>query len=333
MLLFPTFEIEIGETVLNTENSSKQLQLIKIEREIDVPIDNLKLTFTNNGLNKIKNGDMISVSLGYDNDLFQVFKGYIDTIIFEIDHVFISALTSMIKLCQKKIDKIYQKQTTGLIVKDLISESNIAIKEDFDGIQLEYFYIDSNKSIYEHIQYLTKISGFNVFMNNNDEITIKKFQNTKEDHIIEYGKDILSIEQFFVFPNITKVKVVGESPSMSKGKKTSHWLTKESIESEVEQKSKNKSTSKKNLIIIEKNIKDSNVAETVAKSLLSDFSLSKSINVKTLGKEKLLLGDIVSIVNMPNEVYNGKYHIDKIHHSLDKQQGFITQISCKSEPK
>ena len=104
---------------------------------MDIPSHLLECQFIiGETTSKISSGEPVTVSLGYDEeDLTTVFKGFVDTIETRSSLLIIQALTSMLKLCKLRLDKFYEYQNAGSIVKDLTNIVNIPTDVIEDGIK------------------------------------------------------------------------------------------------------------------------------------------------------------------------------------------------------
>ena len=83
-------------------------------------------------------GDSVIVSLGYDEDTQdrRVQRIEYDTLSSKFSRVSVYALSSMSNLCNLHIDRFYEQQTAGAVIKDLALTVGVDLDEVADGIHL-----------------------------------------------------------------------------------------------------------------------------------------------------------------------------------------------------
>jgi phage protein D len=319
-MLHPNYKVQVGSFALDP-NTSDDVMDIRLDLSMDVPTDFFEglLRIRKQGLEYAK-GDRVAVSLGYDSNLTNVFNGTLDMLNIDFSKVYVRALSSMMKLCNLRIDRFYEQQKAGAIVNDLASTASVSVDTVSDGIELPYYAVDSNKNAYEHIMMLAESCGFDVYCTNEDKLMFKKYE-AKEPHELEYGKNVIRIVKVEQKDFIKSVRVFGESPASRVGKEKAHWLTKEQV--------KGLAGSGHELQLQSRIVRYEDTAKEVAEAKLNRLKLSMILMIEVVGDPTLILGETARIVEMPDEHLNGMYQIRGVEHFLTKSSGFTTFVKCR----
>ena len=331
-MLHPSFKCEIGSLTLEPDTSD------------DISIINVKLGMDSDGPSYFEGllgrrrrkgqnvgfakGDKVTISLGYkDNDggrkgqLTNVFNGSIDSVKAQDSKIKITALIPIIKLCNLRLDRFYEQQSAGAIVKDLAHSADVSIDAVSEGIQFPSYAISSGKSAYEHIMELADLCGFDFYSTNKAKLVFRKYEPRKM-HLLEYGNNIINIHKVDQSPSTESVKVFGSSPSSSRGSDVWHWLTKKNV-----QGSSGIERGNTQLSIQSKAIRDEDTAKEVADVTLKRLK-SLMVVINTVGNAKIMLGDAAKIQGVPEQDLNGEFQVRGIEHFLSKSYGFTTVVAC-----
>lgn len=317
-MLHPSYKLQIGSETIDP-SSADDLVGLRVSLDMSGRADSLHTTLRirDQGFKFAKN-DAVSVSLGYVDDLTDVYKGLVDSINLDFYSGRILALNSIWKLLRLRVDKFYEKQSCGAIVSDLAGVASVSTGAIQDGIQLPYYAADSRKSAYEHIHELAGKCGFDVFATPDDELTFKKYQSSSPK-TFEYGKDIISVSHFDQEPVFKSVRVFGESPSSSKGSDTAHWLTKQPVQGV--------SGSGNELLVQDRTIRDTSTASSVSNEKTDKLMKALLIHLEVVGDATIMLDDTARIQGMPESSLNGEYQVRGVEHALSKTGGFTTSLT------
>jgi hypothetical protein len=339
LLLHPTYKIQIGSLKLVPNESEGEITAIAVEMSMDSPSNLFEglLRAKEQGL-QFDKGDPVVVSLGYydEGTSTDVFKGSVHTLSSKFTRVSVYALSSMANLCSLYIDRFYEQRTAGEVVKDLAQTAGASIGEVADGIHLPYYAVSSTKNAYEHIRDLAYDSGFDTYFTNEDKLVFKKYDRNNK-HTVEYGKDILSIVKNEQKDQVESVKVVGESPSSTKGSDTSHWLSKRQIGGTTSGNAQGGrggagtmgGGSSTQVLVQNRLVRDTETASKVAEANLEQLKSTTTLLVEIVGSPKIMLGHTIKIEKMPYKLLNGEYQVRTVEHYLSKSSGFITTLRCR----
>ncbi len=312
----PNYKVQIGGTTYESGPSS-EIKSIAVGFEINSLCSfDIILVNTKNSA-KLKRGDDVSITVGYENNLNEIFRGNIDTVEPDISTIRISGLNGMSKLLNKRVNQLYEKQLAGKIVEDVASKCSVSKEKIEDGIEFPMYAVDNTKTVYEYILNLGEMCGFDFYLTIENKLVFKKYEK-KTTHTYTYSKNIINHEIIRHIPQYESVDVYGESSSSFKGAETSHWLTKKNVAG--------KEGTGDGMFVHDLSIRDTDSAKNVAKAKLSKIKKTVYGRVKVLGNPDIKLGDAIKVVDMPAENMNGEFQVKSIHHKLNKNSGFTTEI-------
>jgi len=324
--LHPAFKVQVGSSSMETEGS--EVIDIAIRVSIDSAPGHFESTIKlGEKAGSFSNDDKVIVSLGYakddSKDLTTVFTGRVESISSTGPKVMV--MSPLTKLYNLRIDRFYDSQYAGEIVKDLAGEAQIQLDEVMNGIKFPSYVINRQKSAFEHIADLARLCGFDFYPTAEGKLAFKEYRATASPHSIEYGRNILEIQLVGKAPAADSVRVTGSSPSGTKGEDKHFWMTKKNVE--------DKAGNGSNQILVQNMaLKDPVTAKAAAEAMLRRLKASTTVNLKIVGNEKIMLGDTVKIHKVPQSSLNGEFQVREIEHILTKSEGFTTSLTCKGEP-
>lgn len=337
MLLYPSYEIKVGSSTIKSGLSDTAVSIL-VDMTMDSYAGSSETVFRIKEDNKIqvKKNTSIEIAIGYENNLVSVFSGKIDTLSVNFSQISIMALNSIFSLCNVRIDRFYENQTAGDIVKDLAKEANVDVDDISSGFMFPYYAIDSNKNAFEHIKDLAFLCGFDIYCTPENKLVFKKFEPSTK-HKLQYGQNIISLKKLDSSNLYNSLSILGESPSSIKGSDTSHWLTKKQVkgfaESKLEGDDSNnvggKEEGTKTLNFIKRFVKDEDTAQKIAEGSLKKLNSHLLLQIEIVGNPSVFLGDSVIIEKVPLKELNGEYQIKTIEHFISKYVGYVTTLKCR----
>jgi prophage tail gpP-like protein len=315
-MLKPIYKVKIGSETFEP-GAQSPLVSIRVSQDIDIPADSFETVFgVSDKTMKIKEGDEVTIQIGYEEDLKDVFKGTVDG----VSYVTVRGLNTATKLLELRVNQVYLNMNAGQIVKDLAKKAGIKL-EASDGVKFSVYYLDNSKNAHEHICELAKKCGFDAYMTPEGDLVFKKY--TKGTvHVLEYGKNVIQAEVQEDRPTVKSVMVQGESASSFKGADSWPWLTKKEV-SGTKEGANNKGAE---ILVQDASIKETGAAGTMAGALMENMSRTFSGAVKIVGDAGIKLGETVEIKGMNNSKMNGEFQVRSVEHIISKALGFTTQI-------
>lgn len=325
MLQKPSYQVTIGST---TFDYLKNPEIIKIgvDLDINIPLDTFTLILKNSQVVKeVKKGDAVTIKLGYADSLALVMTGIVDTIEPHAAEVELKGYSMMYYLTRHRSNKVYEKQSAGDIVKDMVKSAGLDLKDADDGISFPMYTVDDNRNGYSHVHDLAKKCGFDLFVTADGKVVFKEYQRTTPKSF-KYGRDILSYQLDEPVPISSSVKVFGESPASFKGADTAHWKAKRAVEGVAGQGGIP-------YILEDPVIRDKDAAEKVAKAYLERIQVPFAGSVTTLGNARVGLGHTIQFKEVPDQKMNDEFMVTRVSHSFSKERGFISIIGWVKKEK
>ena len=334
MLLHPSFEIKVGSTIIKSGLSDTSISLL-VDMTMDSYAGHAEIVLRIKEDNKIqfKKNSPITVSIGYDKNLVPIFSGKINSLSIDLSQITIIALNSIYSLCNLRIDRFYENQTAGDIVKDLAKEASVKVDNDVaNGFKFPYYAVDSNKNAFEHIKELAILCGFDAYCTNEDKLVFKKYEPSTK-HKIVYGENIINLKKLDPITVYNSLSILGDSPSSSKGSDTSHWLTKKQIkgfaEGDLKKEGGGEGGTGKPLFLSKRFVKDEDTATKIAAESLKKLNAYILLQIEIVGNQAISLGDSITIEKLAIKELNGEYRINSIEHFISKYTGYVTTLKCQ----
>ena len=319
-MLKPTYKVKIGSETFEP-GAQSPLVSIRVNQDIDIPADSFETEFgVSDKTTKIKEGDEVTIQIGYEEDLKDVFKGTVDGVRPGVSDVTVRGLNTATKLLELRVNQVYFNRNAGEIVKDLANKAGIK-PDASDGVKFSVYYLDDSKNAHEHIRELAQKCGFDAYMTPEGNLVFKKY--TKGTvHALEYGVNVIEAEVQEDRPTVKSVMVQGESASSFKGADSWPWLTKKEVSGTKE----GTSSTGAEILVQDASIKETGAAGDMAGALMDNISRTFSGTVKIVGDAGIKLGETVEIKGMSNSKMNGEFQVRSVEHYISKASGFTTQI-------
>ena len=311
------YKIQIGSDTYDT--AGQDLLRLHVDMDMGIPADSFTIALrpVSRAAN-IKNGESVVIEIGYGETLNKILTGFVDNVQSQVSEVLVTGLGGVALLARLRVNQLYENQSAKSIVEDLADRVSIKIKKADDGLLFPTYVVDETKNVYNHIKELARRCGFDLFLTGDGRLMFKKYSAEKAKKF-KHGRDVIHAEaQEPGLANVT-VRVLGESPSSSKGSDTAHIIAKEVVEGTAGKGSQ--------VITIEDpTVKDKDSANKAAAAHLEALLTSFQGTFQVTGNSTISLGDTIEIVEMPDKRMNGEFKITKITHEIEKNGGFTTTI-------
>lgn len=311
------YKIRIGSDTYDT--AGQDLLRLHVDMDMEIPADSFTIALRPvSRAATIKNGDSVVIELGYGDALNKILTGFVDNVQSKVNEVLVTGLGGVALLARLRVNQLYENQSAKSIVEDLADRVSIKIKKADEGLTFPTYVVDENKNAYSHIKELARRCGFDLFLTGDGRLMFRKYSAEKVKKF-KHGRDVIHAEaQEPGLANVT-VRVLGESPSSSKGSDTAHIIAKDVVEGTAGKGSQ--------VITIEDpTVKDKDSANKAAAAHLEALLTSFVGTFRVTGNSTINLGDTIEIVEMPDKRMNGEFKITRITHEIEKNAGFTTII-------
>lgn len=331
-LLTPAYKLTIGKRVADTTSEPKASATtdLVVTLDMDSLPDTAGVVLGQVGGIDAALEDDTTVELGYaDNGGFtQVFVGQVETLQSSLLTRRVTAISKVRALLRLSVDKTYESQTAGQIVKDLASRASVDVGTIDDGISFPSYVIDSRRNALLHIRELAALSGVDVYVDSDGKLVFQAFTNGNTTHDIDYAKQILSLEVDRLAEADVTVTTWGESPTASSGSDSWGWLTKDF--------SKSAGTAGDGPVpvtIERSSLRTNSAARTAASAALRSVQ-RRAVHGQVLipGNPDVKLGDAVRLRNVPVNGFNDQYQVRRVVHRITKSDGFTTSVGFAAIP-
>lgn len=314
------YKVTIGTTTYTVDDSSLVLNL-RVSSSLNIPVNLCEISLSLADSLAPSLDESITVKLGSNSQLSQVFQGKISQIKWQVDQVNIEAMSSFSSLTKAKFNLLYEKSFAGDIVKNIAQNRlGLEVKQVDNGIKFPVYVIGNQQTVYENLQILAQKCGFDLYANIEDQLVFAPYKTSKK-HKFEYGINLLAWEQMEEHPLQSGVEVYGESPaSQGQGEKAVSWLTKKEVKGSDGKKSP------ATLQLEDSTARTQDIANKIAKAYLKKYQKKQKGVIKVVGEPKAKLGDSIEIAKMPISSLNGTFKITGVEHYLSRNKGFYTTI-------
>ena len=314
----PAYKIKIGSETFDSSTSQDIISL-SVDSDLNVPSSSFKiLVKPGTKSSAIKNGDAVVIEMGFEGSLKKVLTGTVGTIESKISGVMVGGLSIASILTSTRINQVYEQQTVGAIVKDIIGSAGISDKEVEDGLSFPVYVVDDTKNVYTHMRELALKCGFDLFLTGDGRLVFKKYAR-QTPKPFKYGRDIIEAKVYEPTPFASSVRVCGESPSSFKGADTAHVKSKKVVEGVA-------GNGNTTILIEDPTIRDKDTAQKVATAWLETFMTPLTGTLKVLGSSHVEPGDTIEIKEMPDDRMNGEFEVTAVNHIFNKNEGFVSII-------
>lgn len=319
-VLIPNYTVKIGSEAFQPKTGT--IISIRVSLNMNVPAGSFETLFdlTDKSL-KIKRGDEVSIQLGYEDKLHDVFKGSVDDIEPNISEIRITGFNAASKLLELRVNQVYEQQSAKEIVSDLVQKANVQTEEVSDGISFPMYVVDDTKNAYEHMRDLADKCGFDVYVTGENKLVFKKYER-KDPHTLKYGSNIISVETYDWKPSFSRLVVQGEGAASYKGADTAHWFTKKQVEGVT--------GSGAGLLLHDPVVRDKDTAEKVAEARMDVISKTVHGLAEIIGNAEIKLGDTIKFEGMKDDRINKEFQVRAVEHILNKNEGFTTLIGWRA---
>ena len=204
----------------------------------------------------------------------------------------------------------------------MLGETGADAGEIETGTTYPYFVVDETKSAWRHILELARREAMDVYVDIDNKVQVKKFEQSGADHTLYFGIDVLDVRMDYNAAAAERVRVYGESPSSKQGADTWPWLAKDlsSFQSEVGEGGRL-------LAVQDGSLRTKDAADLRAAAIYGTIQdQAASGQLKLLGRPEIQLGDAIEVKEAPYPSLNGLFKVVSIHHQFSKSTGFITWI-------
>ncbi|HWK89801.1 MAG TPA: hypothetical protein VNP72_07390 [Longimicrobium sp.] len=318
-MLVVAYKVTVGSAVLEPGDAAPLLSLL-CQAALDVPVNRCRVRVHGGSTLAAAPGDDVSVELGHGDALEKVFTGTVAGVAQGFGSIEVEALGSFSALAAGRLNLLYEKETAGGIVSDVLGRVAATEGTVEAGPKLPSYALDDGRTLWAHLRSLATRCGFDLYADVDDKAQFKAYA-AAATHAFAFGAEILGYEHGAAPPEVEGVEVYGESPAgQGQGDDASSWLTKKDVKGTAGK------TSGKVVRVADRAARNPNLAGDFAKGLLAPHQGTARGGVRLVGAPAVKLGDAVKLEKLPVAAHNGEGRVTTVRHRLHARLGFVTDV-------
>ena len=266
-------------------------------------------------------GDTGSLDLGYaDGETVTVFTGQVEAVRHSLAGTTrVTLVNGGATLARRRLNKSYQQQAAGAIVKDLLGEASVTPGKVEDGIDYPFYAVDDSVTLYQHIARLARSSGHLATMTPENKLAFAPFVADAVVQTFHYGEDLI-LAQVGDTPAPAGILITGEGAAGSQGADAWAWLVKDATLVQKTARDAGGATQ-----LVDAALRSGGALEKAAAAYL-DRQAQKVGYMVAPGAPAVTAGAAIEIAGAPQAALNGLYQACRVRHTYDKGRGFVTRI-------
>lgn len=347
--LKPVFDLTIGSFRATTEQAAGGPVRFVVKRDMDVPTDVLEITMMEAPNSAA--GDKVTLKLGHDDSSETVFTGELVESRFGLKRAQLLALGAMNKLLNNRRASLWEGQTVGSIVEDVLNSAGCEAGKVSSGPTLPIYARDRRVTAWQTLRTLADRLGYELFTDRLGKVRFEAFGSAASldsaaggllgaaagaasallggggGEGYAFGKHLIALDAVSRTPALAALEVGGESPMSSEGDSTATYLTANDTDYRG-----SAGDGTPQALYLDFSARTKDLADRFAGGLLSTARRrARSITVTVLGRPSLELGDTVQVSEMPESRANGQGYVRALRHRLSGSDGFLTDVRVALE--
>jgi hypothetical protein len=318
-MLDVSHKIDIGSNSFQSGDTSRLID-VATQASLHVPVNACHIVLETQDAPKMQYGDDVKVELGYADSPSRLFAGKVNSVSASVTALHIEALSTFSALTAARFNVVYEKQTAGDIVSDVLGRLEVTTGAVDPGVTFPTYILHDGRTIWEHLHNLAQGCDFLFYADEEDQAVFKAYA-PQQTHEFQYGVHLLDYDWRSVTPTIEGVEVYGESPAgQGQSDDASSWLTKKEVKGSAG------ASSGHVLRLAYATARNQNLARSLATNLMNIYKVQARGRVRVLGEPAVQLGDAIKLAKMPVSSQDGTFRITAVRHRLNVRRGFITEI-------
>ncbi|HAA21116.1 MAG TPA: hypothetical protein DCP28_21015, partial [Cytophagales bacterium] len=146
-----------------------------------------------------------------------------------LDGVQVWAGSSAALLSRQRVDALFENETTGAVIKALITGGKATTGTTEDGLTFPRYVVTREKSAWRHMRELAQYSGLDLYLDTDDQVNAKAYAKATGSSFT-YGENLLELEKRALEVDVEGVVVHGDSPAgQGQSDEAVFWFKKEAV--------------------------------------------------------------------------------------------------------
>lgn len=226
-------------------------------------------------------------------------------------------------LAQRRLQRSYEQQTAGDIVRDLAGAAEVDTDTIEDGVDLPFYVVDTGRSLHQHIATLARLSGYVALVAPDGKLHFKPYVAGQPVQSFSCAIDVIGLRAAESTPLVGSVTVQGEGAAGSQGSDTWHWLIKDPGAA-----TGSAGDGSPRRALVRPGLRSPGAATAAAAgSLEAAGRLTSAGELTVPGAPRAFPGSTIEISDAPDEALNGQCLVRWVKHMYAKHTGFISVIA------
>ena len=132
-------------------------------------------------------GDDVSVSISQDDSEETMFTGLVDSIDALGTHMLIHALDGRVLAARKRVNQLFEDQSSDAIVRDLAGEADLSVGRLGAGVAVKSYWAHDGRSVLGHMVHLAALGGAHLFVDREGRLRTATYLPTAPRQQLRYG--------------------------------------------------------------------------------------------------------------------------------------------------
>lgn len=295
-------------------NSEAALRAIDIDMSIDWGHDLTLINCSNlSPLREAKVNDSCIISIGYEGEEKDVFKGIVTKVTHNFSDVWLEVMAATYPLSHTYTAQAYEGQTVADIISDLAGKAQVETGAIDANLPVAIWHVTEQRSAWWNINNLAKLGDSEVLCNESGALIVRPV-GSGESHFLRYGAELLSLNSTELY-NQPSQDFAPAGAGSELGKDKWHISLKEPVGEAPEKPA-----------AILGAIRDKDAAQQVTESRSQAVKRS-SIYGKAFitGNNAIRPGDLIDFEDVPGQE-GLSARVTRVKHLFDAERGFLTTL-------
>jgi hypothetical protein len=319
-VLIVRWRVTAGSASFASGEAAAPLLALRTDTAFGVPVDACRLVLHGAGSMDAAPGDAVRVELGYADAMETVFTGTAEVVAHRLDRVEVDAAGALAPLAGARLNLLYERETAGGIVDDVLGRLRVAKGTVKAGPELPSFALHDGMSAWSHLRGLALRAGFDLWADAEGKAHFRAAEGAT--HELVYGADLLDWRHEAVPSAVEGVEVHGESPAgQGQGDDAVSWLTRQPVKGSAG------AASGRVLRVVDPAARTPQLAADFAAGWLRAGARVARGRATTLGAPAIRPGDLLRVSGLPAEAQGSEAKVTGVRHRLDARGGFVTLLA------
>jgi phage protein D len=326
----PAYRITIGGRVIDTtdEPRASTVTTLDVRLGFAATLDSAALVLGRVGDFAPREGDDIAIELGYadSGSLQRVLTGVVTAVDAGLTTTRVLAHGAGVALARLRVDRTFENQTVGGVVRTLASDAGMRTAQVEDGPTFPAYVVDGRRPAFAHVRDLADLTGMDAYVDPDGGLILLRFAGGRTVHVLEFGQHFVALEGLSSTPRAATVEAWGAGGGGGRGGEAWAWLVKDFAPTRGTE-----GAGAPTLLLERSALRTAEATRTAARSLHDGVARDAlRAHVRMPGRPEARLGDAVRIQGAPDGRVNTAFQIRGVMHRLDKRHGFATNLELRS---